>query len=70
MGIHPILTVATFFDPRTKSLFYIGDEASKLAIWNRVLNLMIVSETETRGNTISEAAESAESAEAAATTLR
>ena len=46
-GIHPVLCLATFLDPRTKSLACI-DEASKVAIKKRILALMIASESRLR----------------------
>ena len=43
-GIHPVLCLATFLDPRTKNLVCI-DESSKVAIKERILALMIASES-------------------------
>lgn len=48
MGIHPALLLATFLDPRFKSLFTIPDEQSQTDIHARVLELMKMSETERR----------------------
>lgn len=40
VGIHPVLLIATFLDPRFKSLFSISHEPSKKAIEDKVLELM------------------------------
>ena len=41
LGIHPILLIATFLDPRFKGLFVIPDEESRVAIKEAVLGLMV-----------------------------
>ena len=46
IGIHPVLLVATFLDPRFKKLIPVSDQASKTAIQDRVLQLMEQSEEE------------------------
>lgn len=52
VGIHPYLLVATFLDPRTKSLMSVSNDAAiKIAIKEWVLELMKKSETEHRAKT-------------------
>lgn len=50
IGVHPALLIATFLDPRCKSLFSVPDEESKTAIRSRVLQLMKDSETAHRAS--------------------
>ena len=50
-GIHPALQIATFLDPRFKTLVSIPDEESRTAIQKRVLVLMKESETKHCENT-------------------
>ncbi|CAB9520830.1 zinc finger, BED-type containing 1 [Seminavis robusta] len=47
-GIHPALLIATLLDPRFKSLISVPDEGSKVAIRERVLEIMKMSEIEKR----------------------
>ena len=55
VGIHPIITVATFLDPRWKQLIIsIPDAQSRTAIENNVLKLMICMEMERVDNDRSE----------------
>jgi zinc finger BED domain-containing protein 1 (E3 SUMO-protein ligase ZBED1) len=48
IGIHPILLIATFLDPRFKDLGSVPDEADKERIRKHVLNLMVEIETKNR----------------------
>jgi len=50
-GIHPALQIATFLDPRFKTLVSIPGEESRTAIQERVLELMKESETKNCENT-------------------
>ena len=45
VGIHPSLLIASFLDPRWKSLAPVGDAGSRAAIQERVLSLMREHET-------------------------
>lgn len=55
IGIHPALLVATFLDPRFKTLFTVPDEGSKVAIKNHVLELMKKSEEEQQATSVAAA---------------
>jgi hypothetical protein len=64
IGVHPALLIATFLDPRFKTLFTVPDGGSKLAIKNRVLQLMKESETAYRASLAPAAAPTEEEKEA------
>lgn len=51
-GMHPALLIATFLDPRFKSLTAIDDQASRLEIKERVVEIMVDLETKNRQSTV------------------
>ena len=57
IGIHPALLIATFLDPRTKSLVSVPDVPSRVAIKSRVNELMELSEAEHRNKSAPPAAD-------------
>jgi hypothetical protein len=55
-GIHSTLLVATFLDPRFKMLVSVPDQRSKVAIYKKVLQLMVESEDQHQQNLLPAAA--------------
>jgi zinc finger BED domain-containing protein 1 (E3 SUMO-protein ligase ZBED1) len=48
VGVHPVLIIATFLDPRFKSLGWLGSDEERQHVYDRVVELMAALETARR----------------------